>query len=146
VTLVEDLRWGRCDIKSVSLLANVLAKEEAIRAGTHEAVFVREGRITEGSHTAVVAVRNGVLVAPPNGPEILPSVTRDVVLEIAAGLGIEIDLRPIRVDELGLIEEMLLLGTSTEVLPVISVDGRPVGQGGVGPLAQRLQQAWPHGG
>jgi D-alanine transaminase len=146
VTLVEDLRWGRCDIKSISLLANVLAKEDAIRSGTHEAVFVREGRIIEGSHTAVVVVRDGALVAPPNGPELLPSVTRDVVLEIAAELGIDIVLRPIRVDELERIEEMLLLGTSTEVLPAIRIDGLPVGPGTVGPVARRLQRAWPDRG
>ena len=144
-TLVEDLRWGRCDIKSISLLANVLAKEEAVRAGTDEAIFVREGRVIEGSHTAVMVVVDGVLVAPPNGPEILPSVTREVVLELAARLGIEVDLRPIEVAELDRIDEMLVLGTSTEVTPVVRIDGREVGQGVVGPVARRLQAAWPGG-
>jgi len=145
VRLVEDLRWGRCDIKSVSLLANVLAMEEAARYGEREAIFVRDGRITEGSHTAVMAVRNGALIVPPNGPEILPSVTREVVLELAASLGIELQLRPIPRDELDEIEELMLLGTSTEVMPVIRVDGQPVGSGGVGPVTRRLQDAWPGG-
>lgn len=145
ITLVEDLRWGRCDIKSVSLLANVLAMEEAARAGEREAVFVRDGRITEGSHTAVMAVRDGALVAPPNGPEILPSVTREVVLELAASLGIEVQLRSIPREELDQMEELMLLGTSTEVMPVIRVDGQPVGSGDVGPVTRRLQEAWPGG-
>jgi D-alanine transaminase len=145
VTLVEDLRWGRCDIKSVSLLANVLAKEQAVNAGTQEAIFVRDGRVMEGSHTAVMVVREGALIAPPNGPEILPSVTREVVLELASGLGVEIVLRPIRVEELGEIDEMLLLGTSTEVMPVVSIDGRRVGSGRAGPVTRRLQKAWPAG-
>jgi D-alanine transaminase len=144
-TLVEDLRWGRCDIKSVSLLANVLAMEEAARAGEREAIFVRDGRITEGSHTAVMAVREGALVAPPNGPEILPSVTREVVLNLAVSLGIEVQQRSISRDELYEIEELMLLGTSTEVMPVIRVDGRRVGSGTVGPVTRRLQEAWPAG-
>lgn len=144
-TLVEDLRWGRCDIKSVALLPNVLAKEEAVRAGEVEAIFVRDGRVIEGSHTAVMVVREGRLVAPPAGPEILPSVTREVVLELAASLGIEIQLRDILRSELGEIDEMMVLGTSTEVMPVVRVDGRPVGDGRVGPLTRRLQGAWPVG-
>ena len=145
VTLVEDLRWGRCDIKSVSLLANVLAMEAAARAGEHEAIFVRDGRIMEGSHTAVMVVRDGVLIAPPNGPEILPSVTREVVLELAASLGIEVQLRTILRRELDEIDELMLLGTSTEVMPVIRVDGECVGTGVVGPVTRRLQDAWPAG-
>lgn len=145
VTLVEDLRWGRCDIKSISLLANVLAKEEAVRAGTDEAIFVREGRVMEGSHTAVMVVVDGVLVAPPNGPEILPSVTREVVLDLARELSIAVELRPIEVAELDRIDEMLVLGTSTEVTPVVRIDGRAVGDGTVGPIARRLQDAWPGG-
>lgn len=143
VTLVEDLRWGRCDIKSVALLPNVLAKQEAVAAGTHEALFVRDGRIMEGSHTAVMVVRDGALVAPPNGPEILPSVTREVVLELAGRLGIEVVLRPILRAELDEVDELIILGTSTEVMPVIGVDGRPVADGGVGPVTRRLQEAWP---
>lgn len=145
VTLVEDLRWGRCDIKSIALLPNVLAKQEAVRAGAHEAIFVREGQVMEGSHTAVMVVRDGVLVAPPNGPEILPSVTREVVLELAAELGIEVALRPVARAELAEIDEMIILGTSTEVMPVVRVDGEPVADGRVGPVTRRLQQAWPTG-
>jgi D-alanine transaminase len=144
-TLVEDLRWGRCDIKSIALLANVLAKEEAVRAGADEAIFTREGRVIEGSHTAVMIVSGGVLIAPPSGPEILPSVTREVVLELAARLGIEVCLRPIEVSELELVDEILVLGTSTEVTPVVRIDGRAVGTGEVGPIARRLQEAWPGG-
>lgn len=144
-TLVEDLRWGRCDIKSISLLANVLANEEAVRAGTHEAIFVREGRIIEGSHTAVMVVVAGVLVAPPSGPEVLPSVTREVILELAGELGIPVELRPIELSELGDVEEMIVLGTSTEVMPVVRVEGQTVGNGRVGPVTRRLQESWPGG-
>ncbi|RKZ12035.1 D-amino acid aminotransferase [bacterium] len=143
VALVEDLRWGRCDIKSVALLANVLAKEDAVRAGAFEAIFVRDDLIIEGSHTAVLAVREGVLIAPPNGPQILPSVTREVVLEMATQMGIGIELRSIERSELGQVDELMLLGTSTEVMGVVRVDGRRVGAGVVGPVTRRLQAAWP---
>jgi D-alanine transaminase len=145
VTLVDDMRWGRCDIKSVALLPNVLAQEEAMRAGTHEAIFVRDGHVMEGSHTAVMLVRNGKLVAPPNGPEILPSVTREVVLELAAALGIGVELRPVPRPEIDQAEELMILGTSTEVMPVVRVDGRAVRGGRVGPVTRRLQEAWPAG-
>jgi len=144
-TFVEDQRWGRCDIKSIALLPNVLAKEEAVRAGTDEAIFVRDGRIMEGSHTAVMVVMGGELVVPPNGPEILPSVTREVVLDLARHLGIPIRLEAIPVEDFDRFEEMILLGTSTEVMPVVRVDGRPVGAGTVGPVTRRLQDAWPGG-
>jgi D-alanine transaminase len=144
-TLVEDLRWGRCDIKSISLLPNVLAKEEAIRAGSFEALFVREGMLLEGSHTAVMAVRDGVLIAPPEGPEILPSVTRELVLALARELVIEVELRPIPRAELPKVTELMVLGTSAEVMPVVCVDGVLVGDGRPGPVTRRLQEAWPAG-
>ena len=141
VALVDDVRWGRCDVKSISLLANVLASEEARERGATEAVFVREGVITEGAHTAVAFVQDGRLRTHPETQRILPSVTRALVLELCAELGIGIDERPLQRRELDAVAEMMVLGTTTEVMPVVRVDGRPVGDGAVGPVTRTLQAA-----
>jgi D-alanine transaminase len=142
VALVDDVRWGRCDVKSIALLANVLASEEARARGATEAVFVREGEITEGAHTAVAFVQEGRLRTHPETARILPSVTRALVLELCERLGIEIDERPLRRSELGDVQEMIVLGTTTEVMPVVRVDGEPVASGTPGPLTRRLQEAY----
>jgi D-alanine transaminase len=133
-----DLRWARCDLKTVNLLPNVLAKQHAVASGAAEAMLVRDGVITEGSHTNVFGVVAGELRTHPLSPRILPGVTRSVVLEVARDLGIGVDERPIRADQLGETEELFLTGTSTDVLPIVLVDGRRVGDGRPGPIARRL--------
>lgn len=142
VITVDDVRWGRCDVKSISLLANVLANDEAKSRGAFEALFVRDGRITEGSHTAVAFVVDGVLRTHPSGTHVLPSVTREVVLGLAVGLDIDVVEEAVERDALDRVDEVLLLGTTTEVMPVIAIDGRPVGVGVVGPVTRRLQEAY----
>lgn len=142
VALVDDVRWGRCDVKSIALLANVLASEQAREQGATEAVFVREGEITEGAHTAVAFVVDGRLRTHPETSRILPSVTRALVLELCASLSIEVEERPLRRDELGSVQEMIVLGTTTEVMPVVRVDGVAVGAGVPGPVTRRLQTGY----
>lgn len=142
VVTVDDVRWGRCDVKSIALLANVLASEDAKSRGGFEAVFVRDGIVTEGSRTAVAFVGDGVVRIHPSGSQILPSVTREVVLDLARAQGIQVEERAVGVAELGAIDEMFLLGTTTELMPVISLDGQPVGAGTVGPITRRLQDAY----
>ncbi|HEY2375889.1 MAG TPA: D-amino acid aminotransferase [Gemmatimonadaceae bacterium] len=133
-----DVRWLRCDLKTVQLLPNVLARQVATEAGASEAIFVRDGNITEGTHTTVFAVVDGVLRTHPASHLVLPGVTRDVVIELAPDAGIRVDEKPIGVEELSRATELFLTGTTTDVTPVISVDGRPIGDGSPGPIARAL--------
>ncbi len=142
ILLVPDLRWARCDIKAVALLPNVLANQQARESGAEEAVFVRDGVVTEGSHTNVCAVCDGVLRTYPKTNYILPGVTRAVVLELCAALGFPFREDAILEHELRRADEVMLLGTSTEVMPVVEIDGRPVGGGRPGPVTLKLQQAF----
>ena len=139
---VEDLRWGRCDIKSVNLLANVLAREDARKAGVFEAILVKDGRITEGAVSNVMAIHDGVLVTAPEGPQILSGVTRTVVLELAEQEGLAIEERFISVESLYRAEEVFLTGTTIEVLGVVQVDGKVIGSGEPGPTTRALAARW----
>jgi D-alanine transaminase len=138
---LPDLRWGRCDIKTVNLLPNILAKQQAKEAGAWEAVLVRDGILTEGASTTVLVVMEDTLFTHPKGHQILPSVTRDVVLELARDLQLHVVERPVRLDERPQWEELLLVGTTTDVQPVVLLDGQPVGDGKPGPMTRQLQKA-----
>ena len=138
----EDLRWGRCDIKSINLLANVLAREEARKAGVFETIFVREGLVMEGALSNVMAVREGVVMTAPEGPRILSGVTRTVVLDLARKEEIPIEERFIPVNELYAADEVFLTGTTLEVLGVIQIDGKTIGQGQPGPVTKALAAQW----
>jgi D-alanine transaminase len=133
-----DLRWQRCDIKSLNLLPNVLANQRAAEQGAYEAILVRDGIVTEGTHTSVFAVVGGVLRTHPNGAAILPGVTRGVVLELARARGLEIREDALEVGELGGADEVFITGTTTDVMPIISIDGCTVGRGAPGVVAQAL--------
>ncbi|MBL8850384.1 MAG: aminotransferase class IV [Planctomycetaceae bacterium] len=136
---VPDVRWRRCDIKSVNLLANCLAAQAAAEAGCQEALLVTaDGTITEGSHTSIFAVQGGRILATPLGPQILPGITRGLVVKLAARAGIEIEERSAKLAELDSLDEMFLTGTTSEVLPVTQVDGRPIGNGRPGPVTAKL--------
>ncbi|HEX7090702.1 MAG TPA: D-amino-acid transaminase [Longimicrobiales bacterium] len=137
-----DTRWSRCDIKSVSLLANVLANQAAKDAGGFEALFVRDGIVIEGSHSNFFAVRDGTLVTYPACNYILAGITRQRVMELAAALGIPVAEGPIPVEALSDTTELFLSGTTTEILPVTRVDGRAIADGRPGPITQRLQRAF----
>jgi D-alanine transaminase len=133
-----DVRWLRCDLKTVQLLPNVMARQAATEAGASEAIFVRDGEITEGTHTTIFAVIDGVLRTHPASHLVLPGVTRDVVIELAPDAGVAVQEAAIAVDELSRATELFLTGTTTDVTPVIAVDGRPVGNGSPGPIARAL--------
>ncbi|HUH13136.1 MAG TPA: aminotransferase class IV [Longimicrobiales bacterium] len=139
---VSDTRWSRCDIKSVSLLANVLANQFAHERGAFEALFVRDGVVLEGSHSNLFAVYDGALLTYPASNYTLPGITRSLVLEVAAELGIPVRLGPILEDRLMAADELFLSGTTTEVMPVVRVDGEDVGDGRPGAVSRRLQQAY----
>lgn len=141
VILMEDFRWGRCDIKSINLLPNILASQAAKEAGAFEAVFVRDGVVLEGSHTSLCMIKDGKLLTHPLNPNVLPGVTRGVVLKLGARLGIPVDELRITVDELHQADEVVLLGTTSEVVPVVRVDDWAVADGQPGPITRQLQEA-----
>lgn len=135
---VPDIRWLRCDIKTIQLLPNVLAKQAAAERGAIEAIMVRDGVVTEGSHTNVVGVVNGELRTHPANHLILEGITRAVVLEIARSLGMAVREEPFTAGDLSRLDELFLVGTTTDVMPVVRVDDRPVAGGRPGPVARRL--------
>jgi D-alanine transaminase len=135
----RDVRWQRCDIKSVNLLGNCLAAQAAAEAGCSEALLVdRDGTITEGSHTSVFGVRGGRIITSPLGPHILPGITRALVLGLAERARIPVAEESMRRDRLREIDELFLTGTTAEVLPITVVDNEPIGDGRPGPVARRL--------
>jgi len=141
VVVVPDQRWARCDLKTTNLLPNILAFQTAREAGALEALFSRDGVLMEGSRSSMLFVKNGTVFAPPLSNYILGSITRELVLELAAAEKIPVVLQPTFQSELPKLEEMMIIGTTTEITPVISVDGRPVGDGKPGPITRRLQAA-----
>lgn len=141
VILTPDLRWGRCDIKSLNLLPNVLASQLAKEAGAYDALLYKDGVIREGSHTSVCGVMDGALYTHPLTDCILPGITRSLVVELCEDLGIPIEREAIPVDALSRLEEMMVLGTTTEVMPVVRVGDQVIGDGTPGPVTRQLQQA-----
>lgn len=144
---LPDERWGRCDIKSVGLLPNILAKQAAREAGAYEAWLVdREGFVTEGSSTnAWIVDREGRLVTRPEGPDILGGVTRKVLLAAAKSEGMEVVERAFTPDEAKSAREAFISASSAILLPVTQVDGQPVGNGAPGSFSLRLREAyWRH--
>ncbi|HJQ18779.1 MAG TPA: aminotransferase class IV [Gemmatimonadaceae bacterium] len=133
-----DLRWLHCDIKTVQLLPNVMAKQKAHAAGAYEAIFVRDGTVTEGTHTSVLGVRNGELVTHPLSPLILPSVTREVVLEVAREQGVPVRERAFSERDMFDLDELFVAGTTSDVTAIVDVDGKRIGSGSPGPVARAL--------
>lgn len=136
VTL-EDIRWDRCDIKSIALLGNILLRQEAADRGADEALLVRDGRLLEGSSCSVFLCAGGTLVTPPNSHRILPGTSRDAVLDLADGwlprLVADIDARDVRS-----CDELWISSAGRGVLPVTVVDDEPVGTGRPGPLWEAM--------
>jgi D-alanine transaminase len=143
VVTQPDLRWHRCDIKSTNLLGNLLAFQNAKEQGGYEALLIRpDGTITEGARTSLFAVVAGKIRTGPLTPEILPGVTRGVVLKLIQQLHLPCEEKHLHREELGSVQEMFLTGTTSEVLPVIRVDGQTLGQGQPGPFTRQIQQAF----
>ncbi|HJU91205.1 MAG TPA: D-amino-acid transaminase [Gemmatimonadaceae bacterium] len=137
-----DLRWGRCDIKSVNLLPNVLANQAAHERGCYEAILIRDGVVTEATHSSLFGVVHGTLRTHPLASSILPSVTREIVLELARDGGLKLRESAITERELADVDELFIASTTADVTPVISVDGKPVGDGTPGATTKLLQQAY----
>ena len=139
---VEDFRWGRCDLKTVQLLPNVLAKQKALAAGVFDAIFVSsEGVVREATSSNICIVADGKVITHPLTPQILPGITRMVVIDLCRELDIPVSERFFKTDALYGAEEAFLTGTVTEVLPIVTIDGQRIGDGQVGPVTARLNDA-----
>jgi len=136
-----DFRWLRCDLKTVNLLGAVLARQAATEAGAYEAILLRDGVVTEGAATNAFAVVDGTLRTHPLGNLILPGITRQVVVELIREQEIRFEERPVTQGELLRASELFVCGTTTDVSPVVTLDGKPVGGGAPGPVTRRLQAA-----
>jgi len=139
VGLEEDIRWMRCDIKTTSLLPNVLSKQRAVKNGVTEIIWHRNGFITEGTQTNVCFIKNNELITPPLSNFILPGITRGIVLRLCKKLGITTTERDIKLSELNGFDEILLLSTTAEVIPVIEADGKIINNRIPGPICRLLQ-------
>lgn len=138
-----DLRWKRCDVKSTNLLANVIANEAAHRAGAYEAILVEpDGEVTEATHSSVLWVREGRLEGTPEGPGILPGTTRQLMLRLARDIGLPFEEAKATLADLLAADEVLLAGTTIEVMPIVRLDGHPISGGVPGPVTRRLQAAY----
>ena len=129
-----DIRWGRCDIKSVALLANILATQAASEQACNESILHRDGRVTEGASSNVFAVLGKTVVTPPKGPEILSGITRDVLLEALRGAKVPVQERRLTLNALRSADEIWLTSSTREVLAVTKLDGEPVGGRKPGPV------------
>ena len=137
-----DLRWARCDLKTVNLLPNVLAKQAAVQVNAAEALLLRDGVLTEGSHSTAFAVLDGELRTHPAGERILPGITRGLVLRMAEERGVPVREAAITAAQLARVEELFVTGTTTDVLPIVRLDGRTVGDGRPGRVTRALQAAY----
>ncbi len=134
----EDFRWLKCDVKSISLLGNCLARQMAADAGAVETILFRNGKLTEASASNVFVVKNGVLLAPPKDNLVLPGITYDVVLEIAHAREFDVQVRAISEAETRSADEIWVTSSTKEVLAVTTLDGKPVGDGAPGMLFRRM--------
>jgi len=135
---VADIRWMRCDIKAIALLANAMLRQQAADRGAVEALLIRDGMITEGAASNIFVVRNGALYTAPNGPFILPGITRDLVLELAKANGIPAHEQSLPESALFDADEVWITSSMREILPVTRLNDRVVGNGKPGPWHARM--------
>lgn len=137
-----DLRWSRCDIKSISLMANCMANQEAKENGAFEAILIRDGVVLEGTHTSIFGVIGGEVRTAPLSNLILPGVTREIVVGLCLSNDIPLREEPLTEEELRKADELFLTGTTTEVVSIISLDGAVVGDGVPGPIGTRIEDLY----
>ena len=142
VVTAQDNRWLRCDLKTTSLLGNVLMRQLAVDRDAVETILFREGHLTEASASNVLIVRDGLILAPPKDNLILPGITYDATLDIAHDVGVPLDVRPITHAEALGAQEMWLSSSTKEVLAVTTVDGKPFAGGVPGPVFRRVWAAF----
>jgi D-alanine transaminase len=138
VMLKEDIRWSRCDIKSVALLANTISFQEAYENGLKECIFVRNGLITEGSHSNIFLIIERTLYTHPESNHVLSGVTRKNIIRLAQEAGINIKEEAVPENRLRFVQEAFIANTSAEVLPVIEIGGNTLGDGSPGPITNKI--------
>jgi D-alanine transaminase len=136
----EDIRWLKCNVKSIALLPNTLLFEEVASQGAFECVLVRNGLVTEASHSNILAVKSGTVQTHPDSNLILPGITKLAVLRICKKLGIPLVEKPIEESAITSYDEWFLTGTGSEVMPVVKINDHIVGNGKPGPVTRRIQQ------
>jgi D-alanine transaminase len=136
----EDIRWQRCDIKSVSLLPNTMLYNKAVENGAGECILVREGKVTEATHSSVFAVKNGTVITRPLSNLILPGITRKVVFEICTAQNIPMEECLFSKDELLEMDELFICGTGSEITPVVQVDDKTIGNKKPGEITRLIQK------
>jgi len=141
---LEDNRWSRCNIKAISLLPNVLLRQQAVDQGVAEAILIREGFVTEGAASNAFAVINGVVITPPKSQHLLPGITRDLVVAMAQQHGIPNAEKEISLAQLQSADEIWLTSSTKEILPVTQLDEKPVGSGKPGDVWHRMSKIYGH--
>jgi len=142
VITMADLRWARCNIKSVNLLPNTMARQRALEAGVQSAILIRDGVVTESPNANIFGVQKNRLITYPATNYLLEGITRGVVLEIAMRLNVETDFTGIREEDLFDLDEIFFTGTSTDIQPVVEIDEKPVNSGKPGPVTAKIQQTY----
>ncbi len=138
VITLADIRWRNCHLKVTSLMANVLLKQQAQDAGCVEALMVRDGMITEGSASNFFIVKAGAVITPPKNNEVLPGITRDLILSLAQENNIKVTEKPINLGALKSADEVWITSSTREILPITSVDNNAVGDGKIGPIWKKM--------
>jgi D-alanine transaminase len=138
----QDNRWLRCDIKSISLIGNCLLRQLSAEAGAAETILFRDGKLTEASASNVFIVKRGVIQSPPKTNLILPGITYDVVVELAQANGLALEFRDISEAEVRAADEIWVTSSSKEVLAIVELDGKRVGEGRPGPVFRRMYQLY----
>jgi len=142
VVTVEDFRWNACDIKSTSLVANVMLKQQAVEAGVEDAILIKDGHVTEGTASNVFVIKEGVFITPPTSHQLLPGITRDLVIEIAENNAIVVEQRQIKEVELFSADEIWMTSSTREIAPVIKLNDKPVGAGVAGSAWKRMMDLY----
>ncbi|MEA3192646.1 MAG: D-alanine transaminase [Betaproteobacteria bacterium] len=138
----QDNRWLRCDIKSISLIGNVLLRQLSAEAGAVETILFRDGKLTEASASNVFIIRRGVIVSPPKSSLILPGITYDVVAELASANAMAMEFREVPEAEVRSADEIWVTSSSKEILAIVSLDGRQIGDGKPGPVFRRMYELY----
>lgn len=139
-SIVPDTRWLHCDIKSISLLGNIMVKHEAHKKGLDDAILHRDGNVTECSSSNMWMVKDGVVYTHPDGNLVLPGITKKVILQAAEKANIPVKEEVFTLAQLAQADEAFSSSTTIEVMPIIEIDGKPVGEGKKGPVADKLQR------
>jgi D-alanine transaminase len=138
----QDIRWLRCNIKTIALLPNTLLFEEVAELGAFECILVRDGIITEATHSNILFVKNGIVYTHPDSTLILPGITKAAVFKLCKEMSVPVIEQPIKLSDIKQYDECFLTGTGSEIVPVVNIDQMLVGNGKPGPIVKKIQQAF----